>query len=181
MFIFLQLGSHVNVLSVQLWLFLKSEMVRQRVTGTEWCIQMPLMICFELPVPENCELCCWCCCCYTSLCMVSSQASLGIVYTMSTDIWATLFAESARAVCSVSMPCECGYTPAGQHQIWAVCSCLRVPEPPSCTGSHGEVWSQPTCSMSRTSTSLFNLAEPTLTLAQPLGCSPSLQQEKDYL
>lgn len=30
-------------------------MVRQGVTGTEWCIQMSLMICFDLPVPENCD------------------------------------------------------------------------------------------------------------------------------
>lgn len=101
-----------------------------RVTGTEWCIQMSLMICFELPVPENCELCCWCCCCYKSLCMVSSQASLGIVYTMSTEIWAALCAESARAVCSISVLCECGYTPARQDQIWAVCNWLTPPWAP---------------------------------------------------
>lgn len=90
-------------------------MVRQRVTGTEWCIQMSLMICFEVPVPENCDLCC----CYTSLCMVSSRASLGIVFTMSTDIWAALCAEAARAVCSVSTLCEC-YSPAGRSQLSCV-------------------------------------------------------------
>lgn len=126
-------------------------MVRQRVTGTEWCIQMSVMICFELPVAENCELCCWCCCCYTSLCMVSSQASLGIVYPGSTDIWADLCAESARAVRSVSMLCEHGYTPARQDQIWAVYNWCTPPwTPPPLLGALGRcevslcaAWAEP--------------------------------------
>lgn len=103
---------------------------------------------FELPVPESCEICCWCC--YTSLCMVSPQASSGIVYTMSTDIWAALCADSARAVCSVPMLCECGYTPARQDQIWAVCSCLHLPVPPPVLGALGRcevtlraAWAEP--------------------------------------
>lgn len=120
-----------------------------RVTGAEWCVQMSLMICFELPVPENCQLCCWCCCCCTSLCMVSSPASSGVVCTMSTDIWAALCAESARAVCSVSMLCERGYTPARQHQIWALTG-LHLPEPPPVLGALGRcearlraAWAEP--------------------------------------
>lgn len=100
-------------------------MVGQRVTGTEWCIQMSVMICFELPVPENCDLCC----CYTSLCMVSSQASLGIVYTMSTDIWAALCAEAARAVCWVSMLCECVTPLLGRSKHELCVTGSHLPEP----------------------------------------------------
>lgn len=62
--------------------------------------------------------------------MVSSQASLGIVYPRSTDIWADLCAESARAVRSVSMLCEHGYTPARQDQIWAVYNWCTPPWAP---------------------------------------------------
>lgn len=128
-----------NVLSVHLWLFFKREMVRQRVTGTEWCIQMSLMICFEVPVPENCDLCC----CYTFLCMVSSQASLGIVFTMSTDIWAALCAEAARAVCSVHALWVC-YTPARQEPTELCVTGSHLPEPPPLLGALGR-WALAQC------------------------------------
>lgn len=181
MVIFLQLGNHVKcIVSSVVTLFWKWN----GEAGSHWHRVVYSDVINDLFWPASTRklwLCGWCCCCYKSLCMVSSQASLGIVYTMSTEIRAALCAESARAVCSVSVLCECGCTPARQDQIWAVCNWLAPPWAPLLSWGTGEVWSQSTCSMSTTRTSLFNLAEPTLTLAQPLGCSPSLQQEEDYL